>query len=240
MNKDVRFYFVLATLLMTALCMGSLLHAADEPKAEASAEDDWVVLFDGSSTDAFRGFKREDFPEKGWTIQADGSLFASGGHHDIITREKYSDFILEWEWKLAEGANSGVMYRVAEKGDYPFKTGPEYQLVDADRIGLKSTGAVYGLIKPNDQASINPGGQWNRSRISVNNRQVQHHLNGKLIVEYTWGGDEIKQRIKRSKFKGLKGFMAQDSGHIAFQCHNSDVWFRNIRIKDLASQSSDE
>lgn len=245
MDSTIQRTFALIALLLL-VSWGAAFSTADELKEdtnpEAQLEDEgWEVLFDGSSTDALRTWKRDTFQDKGWVIEKDGSLHAQDGSHDIITRKKYTDFDLRWEWKLSEGANSGIMYRVSEEGTHPHTTGPEYQLIDDPRIHLSSTGSLYGLIKPNDKAKAHPAGEWNTSRIVFKDNNVQHYLNDALVVEFTWGSDDIKDRIQRSKFKKWKGFMEQEAGHIAFQSHGKDLWFRNIKIKDLSqANSSDE
>jgi len=218
-----------------------------EAVAKANAKDDasggWTVLFDGQSTEHFRGYKKDGFPEKGWAVE-DGTLRVianTRGSGDIITKETYSDFDLRWEWKVAEGANSGVMYRVEEGRGATYFTGPEYQILgdDKHRDGNNpktSAGALYALIACNDKKTLKPVGEWNSSRIVIHNNKVQHWLNGEVVVQYVWASDEIKQLIANSKFKNWKQFMTKKEGHIAFQYHNDDVWYRNIRIKDLSKK----
>src|SRR5262249_28147366 len=94
----------------------------------------WKPLFDGTSTAGWRGFRAKDFPTKGWTIDA-GALHhtAGGGGGDIVTADEYGDFELRFEWKVGAGANSGVLYRLSEDEDTPWRTGPEYQILDDDQ-----------------------------------------------------------------------------------------------------------
>lgn len=207
-------------------------------------EAKWQILFDGSSTEHFRGYRKDHFPKQGWAIQ-DGTLrkVAGAGGGDIITKKQYSDFDLHWEWKVAKGANSGVMYRVAEAANLPatYFTGPEYQILDdknhPDGKNRKNQSAdLYALVACNQDKALKPVGQWNTSRIIIQDHNVKHYLNGKLVVEYTWASDEIKTLIAKSKFKQWKRFMTVEKGYIAFQDHGDDVWFRNIKIKDLTSQ----
>ena len=226
----------LIALLWIAGFTASHSIAVEQDDKPTQEDEGWDVVFDGSNTDALRDFKSDKFPSKGWSIEADGSLRAQHGSRDIVTRKQYTDFDLRWEWKLSKGGNSGIMYRVAQQGNNPHDTGPEYQLIDDQRIHLSSTGSLYGLIKPNDKAKINPAGEWNSSRIVFKDNNVQHYLNGELVVEYVWGSDDIKARLKRSKFKNWKGYMQQETGFIGFQSHGSDLWFRNIRIKDLSEE----
>ena len=211
----------LAALLLLAGWGVSMASAND---ASDDADQGWEVLFDGTSTDAFRGWKSDSFPKEGWEIEPDGSLHAAHKSRDIITRKQYTDFDLRLEWKLSRGANSGLMYRVKEQGGGPHSTGPEYQIIDDPRVHKSSTASLYDMITPNDKAELKPAGQWNSTRIVVQNDNVQHYLNGELVVEYTWGSDDIKAKIQRSKFRNWKGFMQQETGHIGFQSHGKDLW----------------
>lgn len=232
-------WLLFAPLLLLVWAATPAPGVEDDPAADDTAEaadQGWDIVFDGSSTDALRDFRSDKFPDKGWSIEEDGSLYARHGSRDIVTRKQYSDFDLRLEWKLSEGANSGILYRVAQQGHHPHDTGPEYQIIDDPRIHLSSTGSLYGLIKPNDNAAINPAGQWNTSRIVLHNNQAKHYLNGELVVEYVWASDDIKARIQRSKFRKWKGFMQQETGFIGFQSHGKDLWLRNIRIKDLSQE----
>ncbi|MGB1125629.1 MAG: 3-keto-disaccharide hydrolase [Phycisphaeraceae bacterium] len=233
-----------AAFLTTGLLSISATQADDHKKTQPTDEQDFTVLFDGSSTDHFRGYNKEAFPEKGWTLE-DGCIRVIGktrGSGDIITKEQYSDFDLRWEWKVAKGANSGIMYRVEEVKNQPtYKTGPEYQILeDGNHRDGKNTktsaAALYALIACNDKKTLKPIGEWNNSRIVIKDNNVQHYLNGEVVVQYTWGSDDIKEKIAGSKFKNWGEFMTKDKGHIAFQYHNDDVWYRNIRIKDLSGK----
>lgn len=227
----------LAMMLLVLVGSAVSVSLADDMDREAEHTDDgWEVVFDGTSTDALRGWKADTFPSKGWVIEDDGSLHAMDGSHDIITRKQYTDFDLRMEWKLSKGANSGIMYRVTEQGRYPHDTGPEYQIIDDKRVHKSSTASLYGLVTPSEDAELKPAGQWNTTRIVVQDDKVSHYLNGKLVVEYVWASDDIKKRINASKFKNWKGFMQQKSGHIAIQSHGKDLWFRNIKIKNLSDE----
>ena len=236
MDTTFKRYFALVALLIFVSLAAA--HSFAEDPADKAAQDDegWDVIFDGSDTDALRDFKSDDFPEKGWTIDAEGALHAQHGSHDIVTRKQYTDFDLQLEWKLSKGANSGVLYRVAQRGSHPHSTGPEYQIIDDPRIHQYSTASLYDIITPNEKATINPAGEWNSTRIVFKDNNVKHYLNGELVVEYTWGSDDIKERLNRSKFKNWKGYMQEEAGFIGFQSHGKDLWLRNIKIKDLSKQ----
>ena len=227
-----------ACLLLLSGCKSAQCCGKCE-KTTAADDEKWQVLFDGTSTDSFRGYKKEGFPEKGWVIE-DGTLrkVAKAGGGDIITKQQYASFELYWEWKVATGANSGVMYRVAETKGPSYMTGPEYQILeDANhndgKSALTSTASLYALIACNDKKELKPVGEWNTSRILIEGNHVEHWLNGEKVVEYTWASDEVKKLIANSKFKAWPEFMTKETGHIAFQDHGDDVWFRNIKIREI-------
>lgn len=199
----------------------------------------WQVLFDGESTAALRAFKGADFPADCWEVQ-DGALRAKPGEKtvDLVSREKFSNFELELEWKVSPGANSGVIYRVSEEPDAPWKTGPEMQVLDDARHAdgknpLTSAGSLYALIAPQG-AVFKEVGRWNKARLVVDGNHVEHWLNGVKVVDYTLGSTELKARIARSKFKDLPRFSKESEGHICLQHHHDEVWFRKVRIRTLA------
>jgi hypothetical protein len=194
------------------------------------------VLFDGTNTDAWRGYKREAFPSKGWLVK-DGTLspIPGGEHVDLITRDVYKDFDLELEWKVGPVGNSGVMYDVAETEPETYYTGPEMQVLDdvGHKDGLtptRSAGALYDLIAPTGKV-VKPAGEWNTARLVKKGNHVEHWLNGKKVVEYELGSPALTALIAGSKFKDWPRYGKEGQGHIVLQHHDDDpAWFRNIRI----------
>ena len=202
----------------------------------------WKVLFDGSSTEAFRQFKQDGFPKRGWEV-VDGTLHvkAGGGAGDLVTKEQFGDFELEFEWKVAPGANSGVMYRVSEDLKEPWQTGPEYQVLDDSRHGdgrnpKTSASALYALVAANPKKALKQVGEWNKARIVVRGWSVQHWLNGKKVVSIDLASPEARALIAQSKFSGYPKFAREPIGHLCFQDHGDDVWFRKIRVRSLDSK----
>ena len=198
----------------------------------------WKVLFDGKSTDSWRGFRQDSFPDRTWKVEA-GTLTTVVGTPsvDIVTKEKYRDFELELEWKIAPGGNSGIIYLVSEDFDQTWKTGPEMQVLDDDkhRDGKDpktSAGALYALIAPINKV-LEPVGQWNKARIIVSKGHVEHWLNGRKVLEYDLRGEELKPLIAASKFKDFPRFAQNEEGYVALQYHGDQVWYRNIRIRSL-------
>lgn len=204
-----------------------------------------VVLFDGSSTDAWRDTKSEKFPEEGW-ITKDGILTVLAktdqqeGGHDIISKEQFSNFELELEVRLSEGANSGVKYMVVNTypGNENQFLGLEYQLIDnakhpdalLGRNGNRKMAALYDLLPAPDDITIHPVGEWNKVKIVVNKNRVEHWLNDKKVVFFYRDSDCYKELVRMSKYSKLKDFGGQKQGHILLQGHGNEVSFRNIRI----------
>ncbi len=200
-------------------------------------EEGWELLFDGRTPAGWRGFKAEGFPEKGWAVE-DGALHVQGGGGDIVTAKSYQDFELRFEWKVAPGANSGVMYRVSEEHQYPWETGPEYQVLDDERHAdgkdpRTSAASLYALFPPEGKAS-RPPGEWNSARILVVGNRVEHWLNGAKVVACEFASARWKELVGASKFATMPGFGAEPAGRIALQDHGDEVWYRSLAIRDLS------
>jgi len=229
---------MLSAAVATALLTTPVL-AADKKakKSDNSDKASWQPLFDGKDTSKWRGYKATAFPAKGWRVE-NGTLrhVAGEGGGDLISVDKFADFELRFDWKVAPGANSGVIYRVTEDHNASYETGPEYQVLDDSKHGdgknpKTSAAALYALIACNADKALNPVGEWNKARIVIKGNKAEHWLNKKKVVEYTWGGSETQKLISESKFKGMPGFAKNASGHICLQDHGDDVWFRNIKIR---------
>ena len=198
----------------------------------------WKLLFDGKSAEAWRGFKKKDFPDRGWSVE-DGLLKVApkGRGGDIITREQYGDFELQLEWRVAERANSGIMYRVTEEARTTYMTGPEMQILDDERhpdgdSPLTSAGALYGLYAVRRPA-VRPAGEWNHVHVRLRGGHVEHWLNGTKVVDCDMSSDDYRERLSKSKFRKWKLFGLAKRGHLAIQDHGDEVWFRNLKIRPL-------
>lgn len=204
---------------------------------DAEKAEGWVLLFNGENLEGWRGFKKSNSDPTGWQVE-NGVLMTKGGNGDIISKEQYEDFELEFEWKIAPKGNSGVMYRVVERDNKnTYESGPEYQIIDnenyPDKLTEKQkTGANYDIDAPKQNVA-KPAGEFNHSRIVINNGRVEHLLNGTKVVEYQLGSNDWKQKIKNSKFGTMKDYGQAEKGHIALQDHGDSVWFKNMRIRPL-------
>lgn len=213
----------------------------DRGKTGRATEADrgWIILFDGSNLDHWRGFKQESTPD-GWT-STDRGLCRVASAGDLVTKKQFENFDLRLEWKIAPGGNSGIMWRASEDRSYPWETAPEMQILDNDahRDGLDpktSAGADYAMYAPEADA-VKPAGQWNDVRILVQGPKVTYWLNGQRIVHYELWSEDWEQRVKTSKFASMPGYGRNTRGHIALQDHGDEVCFRNIRIRELPAEA---
>lgn len=205
----------------------------------ASAPDDttgWKLLVDGQSLAAWRGY-REDSVPAGWSAN-DGVLTKSATTGDLLTRDQFGDFELEFDWRLAPRGNAGIFYRTTEEYDKPYWSGTEYQLLDDaghrdGRYRLTAAGSAYGLY-PAPEGVVKPAGEWNSSRIIARGAHVEHWLNGQKLLEYEMWTPDWEKRVKESKFGDWPAYGRAHVGHIGIQGdHNGDLALRNVRIRAL-------
>jgi hypothetical protein len=220
------------------LAVASLASAApanqlsDEEKAAG-----WKLLFDGQTTQGWRSFKKQSFPAKGWIVE-DGWLRGLGkGGGDIISDSEFTDFELQWEWKLAPEGNSGVKYFVLESRSSAL--GHEYQMIDDMRepeaargSGKHCTASFYDVLAPT-HPPVKLAEAVNSSRILVKGNHVEHWLNGVKVLEYECGSEPVKAAVAASKFRNTAGFGDKVKGHLLLQDHGTEVWFRNVKIREL-------
>jgi hypothetical protein len=196
----------------------------------------WQVLFDGTSMNAWRGYKTDTVPA-GWHI-ADGTLAKETPVGDLVSKEEFGDFELELEWKIGEAGNSGILYRGTEEYDHIYWSATEYQLLDDikatdNKTRLTCAGAAYALY-PSPEGHLKPVGEWNSTRIVARGPHIEHWLNGVKLLEYELWSPDWEATVKASKFAAYANFGRAKKGHIALQGdHTGTLAFRNIRIRAL-------
>lgn len=250
----MRFFSTLLSLAIVAAFVtscgskGKQVKEGAKETATVTADEGWVSLFDGKTTAGWRGYGKPAFPEKGWEV-VDGTLHClesgtgeAGNGGDIIYDKKFSNFELSLEWKIAEGGNSGIFLLAQEVAGEPIYTSsPEMQILDNDKHpdaklgvdGNRMAGSLYDLIPAKPQ-NTKPAGEWNQVGILCYQGTVVFKSNGANVVEFHLWTDAWKKMVENSKFKDWERFLnTAKEGYIGLQDHGNDVWFRNIRIKEL-------
>ncbi len=226
-------------LSLFALLLAAPLLAEEAPLnqlTEAEKAAGWQLLFDGKDASKWwRGFKKETLPEQ-WKVE-EGALVRHGGG-DIITKEQFDSFELAIDWKISEGGNSGIMFKVVEGDERPPFTGPEAQIQDDDKgHDPQKAGWMYALY-PASVRTTKPAGEWNHfvlkcQRTPAGTYQCEHWMNGTKYVSYEIGSADWNERVAKTKFAGKENFGKAAKGHICLQDHGNIVAFRNIKIRAL-------
>ncbi|MEI8274116.1 MAG: DUF1080 domain-containing protein [Paludibacter sp.] len=220
----------------------------DNSISEEESAMGWKLLWDGKTNDGWRGAKLKEFPSKGWemgdgilkVMKADGREAGNGG--DIVTIRKYKNFELCVDFKITDGANSGIKYFVdteLKKGEGS-SIGCEFQILDDKlhpdaKLGVKGNrmlGSLYDLIPAPEDKPFRKG-FFNRARIVVKGNKVEHYLNDVKIVEYERGTQMWRALVNYSKYSMWPNFGEAAEGNILLQDHGNEVWFKNIKIKEL-------
>ncbi|MDR2913096.1 MAG: DUF1080 domain-containing protein [Alistipes sp.] len=214
------------------------------PREEAEG---WKLLWDGQTTEGWRGARLDAFPEKGWNIEngvlsvekSDGGESTNGG--DIITTRTFRNFTLKVDFYYTKGANSGIKYFVQpdmNRGEGS-AIGCEYQILD-DNVhpdaqlgvnGNRKLGSLYDLIPAFEvaEAYLRPS-TFNTAMIVVRGAHVEHWLNGVKLVEYERGTQQWNALVDYSKYRDWPNFGNHAEGHILLQDHGDAVSFRNVKI----------
>jgi hypothetical protein len=216
-----------------------ILSQAPNTLTTVERELGWILLFDGKSTEGWRGFRMSEVP-KGWHVR-DGALMCGAGpaggadqRTDLVTSESFDQFELQFEWKTSAGGNSGVFFRVSEDAENVYDLAPEFEIRDnaAWTDSPFTAGANYGLHVPARDAT-RPVGEWNHSSILVEGDHVEHWMNGVQIIEYTLFSPDWTTRLERSGFGRNPNFAKSRKGPIALQDYGLGVAFRNIKIRPI-------
>ena len=249
--KVMKRYILVVVCLAFFVVSTQTIKSQDNTLSSKEKDEGWVLLWDGKTTEGWRGAKIPTFPEKGWAIEngilrvapSGGAESANGG--DIITLKKYRNFVLKVDFKITKGANSGIKYFVdpeLNKGEGS-AIGCEFQILD-DKIhpdakmgvkGNRKLGSLYDLIPPDcsDPNYRFDETGFNTAMIIVNGTRVQHYLNGVKIVEYVRNTPAFNALVAYSKYANWPNFGNHLEGHILLQDHGDEVFFKNIKIKEI-------
>jgi hypothetical protein len=241
---------LLMVSLVTALSSAVFFSIVPESQlnaqsAEHAGSENWITLFDGSSTDEWRRYNQTDFPNEGWQIEDNTLVFRPREDRrpvgDIITKRVFRDFDLQLEWMVERGSNSGIFYHALEQPNQAiYWSALEMQVLDdanhPDSFlgvnGNRQAGTLYDLM-PISPKTAKPFGEWNEARIVSQGPVVEHWLNGEMVLRYERWTVAWFEMLRNSKFKDHNEFGAMQQGHIGLQDHGDVVRFRNIRIREL-------
>ena len=222
------------------------LHAQDNALSKQEKKEGWQLLFDGKTTKGWHPYNHgsdgsswkatdgllwlDPSQKEGWQVKGGG---------DLVTDEEYENYHLSLEWKVADSANSGIIFNIKEDPKYKnsWYTGLEMQVLDdnghPDRQYISHrAGCLYDLIAVS-QSTVKPAGQWNKAEIILNKGDLKLYLNGVNVVSTTMWTEDWKKLVAGSKFKAMPDFATYKTGRIGLQDHGNQVWFRNIKIRKL-------
>jgi len=216
--------------------------AAANQLTAAEKKAGWTLLFNGTSLEGWRGYKRPDANGTRWKV--DGGFLSvdpgdgkdTRGQRDIVTATTFDRFELTWDWRVSEGGNSGLKYFVLE--DMDSAIGHEYQMIDDERhadakVGPHRQTAAFYDVLPAANRPLRPAGQINQSRVVCDGKFVEHYLNGTRVLRYELDSPALREAIAKSKFKDNARFGKLQNGHILLQDHGDKVWYRNVKIRRL-------
>jgi len=199
------------------------------PLTDAEKAAGFKSLFSGKNLNHWVGNKTDYTVENG-TIAVNPK---NGGSGNLYTAKEYSDFIYRFEFRLTPGANNGLGIHAPLQGDAAY-AGKELQILDntADKYAnlkpYQYHASVYGII-PAKRGFLKPVGQWNSQEVMVKGDDIKITLNGTVILDGNFKEASKNGTADGKKHPGLK----RNKGHIGFLGHGDELWFRNVRIKDL-------
>ncbi len=236
-------------LVLSVFFFMATVYSQDNTLSKKEKSEGWQLLFDGKTTAGWKGAFLSGFPAKGWKV-SNGQLMveSSGGSEstnggDIITLTDYSDFELTVDFKITEGANSGIKYFMDAAQPVPANPksaiGLEFQVLDDERHpdaklgknGNRTIGSLYDLIPAIDNKPVRPIGEWNTAKIISKGSHVEHWLNGVMVVAYERGSDAFKTLVAGSKYASIPNFGLAAKGRILLQDHGNEAYFKNIKIR---------
>jgi hypothetical protein len=226
--------FASMMLLTASLSLPAL--AADNQLSSEEQAQGWQLLFNGKDMSQWRNFKKADLSDK-WQIEDGAMKLTSGGGGDILTKQQYQNFELMLDWKIAEAGNSGIFVLANETGNMIYSNAPEIQILDNERhsdnqLASHRSGSLYDMIA-SPPSSHKKAGEWNTVKIHLQHSVLTIWQNGVQTAKVTIDSPEWQKLLAASKFATWQGFAKAKSGHIGLQDHGDQVWFKNIKIKEL-------
>jgi hypothetical protein len=214
-------------LAMLTACAGAALATA-----VLAAEREFTTIFDGTTDKGWITNTGKPLP-KG-NVQPDGLNPHNSGGYIVVHEKSHGDFVLDFDYKLSKGCNSGVFLRVGDLKD-PVMTGLEIAIDDTTGKGMHDAGAFYDLVAPKANTQ-KPAGEWNHMTITARGPEITVELNGETVSKINlseWTEPGKRPDGSRHKFTNVAIKDLARPGYLGFQDHGSDCWYKNVRLKDL-------
>lgn len=233
--KFIQLTQLASTMLLAATLSLPVLAADNQLSSEEQAQG-WQLLFNGKDMSQWRNFKQADLSDK-WQIEDGAMKLTAGGGGDILTKKQYQNFELLLDWKIAEVGNSGIFVLADETGNTIYAHAPEIQILDNERhsdnkLDTHRSGSLYDMIA-SPPSSHKKAGEWNTVKIRLQQGELTIWQNGVQTAKVTIDSPEWQKLLAASKFAKWEGFAKAKTGHIGLQDHGDQVWFKNIKIKEL-------
>lgn len=233
--KFIKITQLVSTMLLATSLTLPVFSADNQLSSEEQAQG-WQLLFNGKDMSQWRNFKKADLSDK-WQIEDGAMKLTAGGGGDILTKQQYEHFELLLDWKIAEVGNSGIFVLANETGNMIYSNAPEIQILDNERhpdnkLANHLSGSLYDMIA-SPPSSHKKAGEWNTVKIRLHNSELTIWQNGVQTAQVTIDSPEWQKLLAASKFATWPGFAKAKSGHIGLQDHGDQVWFKNIKIKEL-------
>lgn len=234
---------MMSLFVASAALFGTSCTAPQNTLTPEETADGWQLLFDGRTMNGWKDYNGTTLTQP-WHV-VDGCIQAKGDGSDasgyIVSDKQYENFELSWDWKLSKGGNSGMLYHVVERPQFPvpYVTGPEYQLIDEANFPDKleewqKCGVDYAMHLPDlTKMKMNPAGEWNNSKIVFDNGHVEHWMNGEKILEFEAWTDDWFAKKNSGKWANAPEYGLAKKGVLCLQDHGYPASFRNIKIKEL-------
>jgi hypothetical protein len=190
------------------------------------------------TADRWRAYREGEFPRTAWSVDGDVlHALAQGPRVDLITRERFGDFALLFDWRLPRGGSSAVLCRVHEDAGPPTHTGPALQLLDDEHHpdgadALTSCGALYGVMAPwhDQRRSANT---YHSARVVMKGPQIEFWMDDQQVIGCDLDSEEVRERIARSRFRDFAQFARLTEGHIVLRHRGTEAWYRRLRIEPV-------
>jgi hypothetical protein len=187
------------------------------------------------TTADWRGYGKQEFPQAAWSVDGNVLHAVAGGEKiDLISRERFGDFVLLFDWRLPRGGSTAVLGRVDEAAGPAAHTGPALQLLDDEHHpdgsdALTSCGALYGVMAPwrDHRRGANT---YHSARIVMSGMTIEYWIDDHQVIGCNLASEDLRQRIARSRFRDYPQFARASDGHIVLQHRGTEAWFRRLRL----------